>query len=173
MFPPRASGGRPVRSRAIAASVIHISSWSHLGAGGTDPRCHPAEMVKSSTNNCLLAHSLPAFVIWNAPPSCTGLSWRTPPVDRGLSARPKKHMSAHFHYTDFKGLTVRIRRSMMDSLECRIQPQEERRAPLLQELHVGRHAGALVNWCIFIPANDWVQAPGRAGDIFLHSACKD
>lgn len=43
MFPPRASGGRPVRSRAIAASVIHISSWSHLGAGDTDPRCHPAE----------------------------------------------------------------------------------------------------------------------------------
>lgn len=36
MFPPGASGGRPVRSRAIAASVIHISSWSHLGAGDTD-----------------------------------------------------------------------------------------------------------------------------------------
>lgn len=48
----------------------------------------------------------------------------------------------HFHYTDYEGLTVSSRRSMMDSLECRIQPREEWGAPLLQELHVGLHAGA-------------------------------
>lgn len=71
MFPQGASGGSLVRIRAITVSVIHILSWSPLGAGDGGCVAHAAtlqERVKSSTNDCSRAHSLPPFVIWNVTP---------------------------------------------------------------------------------------------------------
>lgn len=85
-----------VTSKALTASAIHISSWSYLGAGDTETALPTLQHCRKGWNppqTAVYATFSGCICHLRCPSSCPDLSWRTPPADRGLSARPMKHMS--------------------------------------------------------------------------------